>query len=319
MTLTTISGKLRLGLLLVTSSVTMQSQTLVDPISDSRALVARGLTSEAGAKVDAFLLSHPESSDGHYLRAEILFREKKAKESLAEFTEGAKGRRPTAREFGMIASDYVLLGAYSDADRWFTEATLAEPSEANYFYLLGRTKYKEGEYEEAVTSFERAIALRPQYVEAENNLGLALLALQKKDAARQAFQQAIDWQGSSTPDSQPYLNLGAMLVEENDLVRGATLLKKAVTLFPGNPRMHEELAKAYTAQGELDLAQHELEKAVSLAPQTSSLHFRLGQLYKKRKLVDLAEREFAICAKLSGTHSSVATPNPFGPETPEMQ
>ena len=315
----TINARLRVCLLLAAACVRMQAQTSVDPLSEARTLVARGLTAEAAAKVDAFLLLHPESADGHYLRAEILFREKKAKDSLAEFTEGAKGRRPTAREFGMIASDYVLLGAYSDADRWFTEATVTDPGEANYFYLLGRTKYKEGEYDAAVTSFERAIALRARYVEAENNRGLALLALEKKDLAMQAFQRAIDWEGADGTDAQPYFNLGALLIERDDLVRGVALLSKAVLLFPGNPRMHEELGKAYLAQGELDLAQRELEKAVKLAPETSSLHFRLGQLYKKRKMADLAEREFAICAKLSGTHSSIATPNPFGPETPEIK
>lgn len=298
---------------------TTQVQAPVDALSTSRALLARGLIVAAQAKVDAFLQSNPDSADGHYLRAEVFFREQKAKESLAEFTQGAKGRRPTAREFGMIASDYVLLGDYSDADRWFTEATLADPGEANYFYLLGRTKYKEGEHAAAVASFERAIALRPRYVEAENNRGLALLALQRKDSAMQAFQHAIDWEGPSGTDAQPYFNLGEILIEENDLVRGVALLRRAVTLFPGNPRMREELGKAYVAQGELDQAQRELEAAVALAPETSSLHFQLGQLYKKRKMSDLAEREFAICAKLSGTHSSVATPNPFGPELPEMK
>ena len=306
-------------LLFVALCVGAEEQRPVDPISEARALIARGLMAEAETVVDQYLRSNPAAAEGHYVRAEILFREQKAKQSLAEFTEGAKGRRPSAREFGLIASDYVLLSDFTDADRWFTEAAAAAPNEANYWYLLGRTKYKEAEYDGAIASFERALSLHPHYVEAENNRGLAFSALQKKDSAMQAFQRAIDWQGDAPTDAQPYFNLGTMLIEANDLVRGIALLSKAVMLFPTNPRMHEELGKAYAEQGDLVLGQRELEAAVALSPGTSSLHFRLGQVYKKRALHALAAQEFAICEKLAGTHSSEATPNPFGPESLDIK
>lgn len=293
---------------------TMEAQTQIDPLAEPRAFLTRGLIKEAEAAVDSALRADPDSAEGHYLRAEILFRAQRAKESLAEFTTAAKGRNPNAREFGIIASDYVLLGDYFDADHWFTQATVGDPSEASYWYLLGRTKYKEGWYEAAITAFEHALSLRPRYVEAENNRGLTLSAIQKKDSAMQAFQRAIDWQGTSGTDAQPYFNLGTLLLEQNDVMRAVDLLKKAVNLFPGNPRMHEELGKAYEQQGNLVQAEHELEAAVALSPETSSLHFRLAQIYKKQSKIDLAKREFAICANLVGTHSSREAPNPFGPE-----
>ena len=306
--------KARSVALLLLASACASTPAQSDPLSEPRRLLARGLTKEAETAVDAVLRTDAGSVEGHYLRAEILFREQRAKESLAEFTAAAKGRNPNAREFGMIASDYVLMEDYFDADRWFTEATVHDPGEASYWYLLGRTKYKEGQYEAAIASFEHALSIRPRYVEAENNRGLALSALQKKDSAMQAFQRAIDWQGTAGTDAQPYFNLGTLLLEQNDLAKAVDLLKEAVTLFPANPRMHEELGKAYVQQGDLVQAQHELEVAVALSPETSSLHFRLAQVYKKLSKPDLAEREFAICAKLVGTHSSREAPNPFGPE-----
>jgi Flp pilus assembly protein TadD len=312
----TMKRKARTRLLLLVASVctAMRAQVPLDPLAEPKALLARGLPKDAETAIDVFLHANPGSTDGHYLRGEILFREQRAKDSLAEFTTGAKGRVPTAREFGIIASDYVLLRDYTDADRWFTKATAGDPLEASYWYLLGRTRYKEGQYEEAVSAFEHALSLHPRYVEAENNRGLALSVLQKKDLAIQAYQQAIDWQGSSGTDAQPYFNLGTLLLEQNELAKAMDLLEKAVALSPSNPRMHEELGKAYVQQGNLALAQHELEVAVSLSPETSSLHYRLAQIYKKQLKADLAEREFTICAKLVGTHSSTVTPNPFGPE-----
>ena len=213
---------------------------------------------------------------------EILFREQRAKDSLAEFTTGAKGRVPTPREFGIIASDYVLLRDYTDADRWFTKATAGDPLEASYWYLLGRTRYKEGQYEEAVSAFEHALSLHPRYVEAENNRGLALSVLQKKDLAIQAYQQAIDWQGSSGTDAQPYFNLGTLLLEQNDLTKAADLLKKAVCSIafriPGCTRnwgrpMSSKVIWLWPSMN--------WRWRVSLSPETSSLHYRLAQIYKK--------------------------------------
>lgn len=314
-----INPDLRWGLLLLTLCVKVSAQLALDPLAEARATLARGRIAQAESAVDAYLKLHPTAVEAHYLRAEILFRRKEAKGSLAEFTEGAKGRRPSSREFGMIASDYILLQDFADADKWFTEATVEAPGDPTYWYLLGRTKYKESQYEAALGSFEHALSLRPEYVEAENNRGLALSALGKKDAAIEAFRRAINWQGDAGTDAQPYLNLGTTLVEQNDLSGGVKLLTKAVTLFPSNPRMHEELGKAYIGVGDLVPAQRELEAAVALSPETSSLHFRLGQIYKKRKMTELADEEFAVCARLTGTHSSASTPNPYSPDLLEIK
>jgi tetratricopeptide (TPR) repeat protein len=314
-----VRTNLRLCMLCAVFCAVLQAQVSADPLDSSRALVARGSLADAEKAVDQYLQLNPVSADGHYLKAEILFREKRPKESLAEFTEGAKGRRPYAREFGMIASDYVLLGDYADADRWFTEATTTAPTEATYWYLLGRTKYKELDYEAAAKAFDHALSLRPRYVEAENNRGLTLLALQKKGEAIEAFQHAIDWQGSAGTDAQPYFNLGTTLIEQNKPIEGIAALNKAATLFQANPRIHEELGRAYLAQEDLASAQNEFETAIKLSPDISSLHFKLGQIYRREHMPDLAKREFAICEKLAGTHSSVATPNPLGPETTEIK
>jgi tetratricopeptide (TPR) repeat protein len=51
-------------------------------------------------------------------------------------------------------------------------------------YLLGRTKYNENRFAEAITSFERVLALRPKDVQAEDNLGLSQQGLGHTEQAR---------------------------------------------------------------------------------------------------------------------------------------
>ena len=297
-------------LFLLSLSLSLGLHAADDALTQARALASAGKLADSESILREYIHGHPSSADAHFLLGYVLFRRQEAKESLAEFTAGAAIQRPHADELKIVASDYVLLGDYGDADKWFTAVVVEKPDDSDTWYLLGRAKFNESNFAAAVTCFQRALALHPRYVEAQNNLGLAFLQLNENDKAEAAFQIAIDWQGEAPRDAQPFLNLGSMFADQNKLDQAVTYLTKAAVLAPGNPRVHEELARVYTAQQKLPQAQSELEKAVALAPKISGLHFKLGQLYRKEGLRERAEQEFQICAQLNSTHSSDATPNP---------
>jgi Flp pilus assembly protein TadD len=305
-------------LLLPTSPICIgQSPTPTQPLQEARVLLAAGKVSEAETILRKYLNADPSSAEAHYMLGDVLFREQKARESLAEFTAGARFQRPGASELRTVASDYVLLGDFADADKWFSEVTAEAPNDAEAWYLLGRTKYNENRFAEAITSFEHVLALRPKNVQAEDNLGLSQQGLGHTEQAKAAFQTAIDWQRDKPADPQPYLNLGSLLTDQGDLTGAIQQLAKAAALAPGNPKIHEELGRALQTKGNMEGAQFQLETAVKLAPNAAALHFKLGQIYRHRGLSDRAQQEFAICAKLNGGHSSTEVPNPFSPGTPE--
>jgi Flp pilus assembly protein TadD len=281
------------------------------PLNEARTLVQRGQLNQAEAALSRYVEQNPSRAEAHFLLGYVLFREQKARESLAAYTAGAQWQRPTADDLRVVASDYILLNDLADADKWFTEVTTEKPGDAEAWYLLGRTKYNENRFEEAVTSFERVLALRPQDVSAEDNLGLAYEGLGRNGEAKAAFQRAIDWQGTAPTDGQPYLNLGDLLTTQGDLERALRALTQAASLAPENAKVREQLGRAYEVQGDLTSAQRELEQAVRLAPNASALHFKLGQVYHRRGLAKQAEAEFAVCGRLNGSHSSTEVPNPF--------
>ena len=293
-----------------------QAQSSADPLVAARALVEQGKLTESEASIRGFLMDTPGSADAHFLLGYVLFREKKARDSLAEFTAGAKFRRPGPEELKTVASDYVLLDDFVDADKWFSEVVAESPDDANAHYLLGRTRFNENDYRGAIASFERALALHPKYIEAENNIGLAWRELNDLDKATVAFETAIEWQGAAPTDAQPFLNLGKLLGDQHHPDEAISYLNRAAQLAPDNPTIHEELSHVYLSQPDLPKAQAELEKAIDLAPNVSSLHYQLGQVYRKQGLADRAQKEFDLTAKLSGSHSSEKTPNPLSIKNP---
>jgi len=266
---------------------------------------------DAEKALHTYLEKNPSSADAHFLLGYTLFREQRPKDSLAEFSEGSKYQRPQASDFKIIAADYILLGGLADADKWLTVVTQETPKDADSWYLLGRTKYNENRFEEAIQCFQRTLSLRANDIKAEDNLGLSYQGLNRLDEARKAFEQAISWESDSpVKDAQPYLNMGVLLTDQDQPSQALPYLQRAVTLAPHNPKAHEQLGRVYDLLKLSGQAQQQLEQAIALAPQVAGLHFKLGQIYRREGKQQLAQQQFDICAKLNSTHSSTETPNP---------
>ena len=321
-----------------------------DPLSYAKILFQQAKFSEADRAVRQYLKDHPDSADGHFLLGHILFREiqaqatvetqfpsqthgpiasarnmsatssetavpkstqEMAKASLAEFTAGAKFHDPSAADLKIVALDYVLLVDYQDADKWLTKMLEWAPNDSEGWYYLGRTKYNENRFAEAISAFQQCLKLDPQNVKAEDNLGLALAGLGHNEEATAAYQQAISWQAQSlTKNPGPYIDLGGLLVDENRPQDAVSFLLRGIEIAPSESRAHELLGKAYTRIEDFPRAQAALEKAIELSPQAANLHCMLAPVYRKQGLAEKAKAEYERCAALTGTHSTPQEPRP---------
>jgi tetratricopeptide (TPR) repeat protein len=237
---------------------------------------------------------HPTSADGHFLLGYVLFLEAKAKDSLAEYTDGAKYRPPSAQDLKVVASDYVVLGDFADADKWFTKVVEWTPQDLQAWYDLGRTKYNENRFDEAISAFKRTLQLDPANARAEDNLGLSYAALGRNDEAAAAYRRAITLDSKS----MACLDFGSLLIEDNHVEDALPLLTQALSNSPGDYRVHRELGKAYLHLNQLEKARAELEKAIELSPKTAPLHFMLAQVYRKQGLTEKAKAETERYAEL---------------------
>jgi len=306
---------------------------------EAKSLLQKGLVRDAERAVRQHLEAHSDSAEAHFLLGYILFREiqtetrlettvesvknldarpadvktqdEKARESLAEFTAGAKYHDPNAFDLKIVALDYVLLGDYVDADKWLTRSVAWNPQDTDAWYYLGRARYNENKFAAAVDAFLQCLKLSPGNVKAEDNLGLAYAGLGRNEEATAAYQQAMAWQSHATlKNPGPYINLGSLLLDENRPEEAVPYLLHAVEIAPRESRAHELLGKAYTRLEKLPEAQAELEKAVELSPQSANLHCMLAPVYRKQGIADKAKLEFDRCAALSGSHSTPESPRP---------
>jgi Flp pilus assembly protein TadD len=291
-------------------------------LSRAKSLAQNGNFFEADKSIRQYLEADQKSGEAHFLLGYVLFREiqakaateghidpqfqeANAKAALAEFTEGAKYARPTAFDLKTVALCYVLLGGYADADKWLTQSVAMNPNDPEAWYYLGRSRYNEQRFQQAISAFKECLSRDPKNVKTEDNLGLAYAALDRYDDAIAAYRTAIEWQlNSLIKDSGPYIDLGSLLLDQNHVAEAVEYLSQAVAISPQESRGHGALGKAYLRANDLEKAQRELEEAVELAPSNSSLHYVLGQVYRKRGFQDKANAEFARTSELNGSHSS---------------
>jgi Flp pilus assembly protein TadD len=298
----------------------------LDPVlTQANAFLQQGKPSDAEPLLRDYLAHHPNSADAHFLLGSALFREiqesasigssptgakeEKAKASLAEFTAGAKYGKPSASDLKIVSLDYILLGDYPDADKWLTKMLEWTPSDSEGWYYLGRTKYNENRFDEAVHAFQQCLKLDPQNVKAEDNLGLAYAGLNRIGDAIAAYHTAIEWQKDApTKNPGPFIDLADLLLDQNRSGEAVSYLSEAIQIAPQDSKAHELLGKAHARLNELPQAQAELEKAAELAPQNANLPCMLGPIYRKRGLTEKATLALDRCASLNGTHSSPEKP-----------
>lgn len=299
-------------------------------LGKAQSFLDKGQLAEAEATLREDLKTNPRFANPHFLLGYVLFREiqaqaqrddpqpsavympldkslvemreKNARESLAEYTAGAHYQRPSAFDLKIVSLDYILLGDSIDADKWLSLSLKMNPGDSDGWYELGRTKYSENRFTEAITAFKQCLSLDPKNVKAEENLGLSYAGLGDDPHAITAYQAAIAWQADAVrKDPEPYLDLGSLFLEKNRTKDAVDVLIQATQIAPSISQGHESLGKAYLQINNLPKAQIELEQAVKLSPDVARLHYILGQIYRKEGFTAKAKAEFDRCAVLQGT------------------
>jgi tetratricopeptide (TPR) repeat protein len=138
---------------------------------------------------------------------------------------------------------------------------------------------------EAVTAFERAITLKPDYAEAYNNRALVLHDMMRFDDALADFDKAI----ALKPDNAvAHNNRGTVLLDLGRLAEALASFERAVLLKP-------DYAQAHYNSGVVlhDLKQHRasvasFERAIALKPDYAQAHHNRGAALQDLQCLDEA-------------------------------
>ncbi len=139
----------------------------------------------------------------------------------------------------------------------------ADPTSARGFNDLGVLLAESGRVEEAVTQFEKAAALKPDFAAASANLGGALAKLGKLDEALVELREAI---GSDARYAPAHYELGLVLSRRGDAQGAIAEWRSALEIDPKYAEAHDSLGDALDAQGRTAEALEHWRAAIDLEP-----------------------------------------------------
>jgi len=177
----------------------------------------------------------------------------------------------------------------------------ALPRIARYYNNRGAQLQKQGQIQEAIQDYRRALSLRSGYAEAHYNLADAYEEIPNYEKALQEYERAIDADLTFYP---AYNNLSRLyILRRKDYGIALRLMERALSLKPQEASVQYSLFKNYGwANLELhNLVQAEkvLRSASSLNPEGGAAHCLLAKVLDEQGKAAAALGEWESCAAYS--------------------
>jgi tetratricopeptide (TPR) repeat protein len=177
------------------------------------------------------------------------------------------------------------LGDFQAAEQCARHAIGFDNKHPSAFYILGMAFAQQGKNDDAITSYQKAVALQPDFVEALINLGNLQNMAGKLDAAIACYEKAL----TLLPGDPALLSVtGTTYVELDQPEQAIPLLQQAVAKDPSDTESYTNLGIACSKAGQFDEALAAFKQAISRNPQLAQAHYNLGKLYRNMGMLDEA-------------------------------
>lgn len=183
----------------------------------------------------------------------------------------------------------------------FQEAVEACELFAPAHFQIGVEASETGKAAIAKEAYKKAVQLRPEYMEAWNNLGVACRTLCEPDHAVEAYSMAfkINQNCKKTRENMAVclLEQGCKTMKEKDRKKASNILKRALTFSSTNADIYFNLGVLYAERHKWDRAKVHYELCVHFAPGHATAYNNLGVIHRRLGNVEAAVKCFEEALK----------------------
>src|SRR5215813_3313458 len=231
--------------------------------------------------------------DGQYVNSVIAWKKAEAIAPLDERTQFT------------LAMAYIKVNRRPWAQSELERLAQARPDNSLYLYWLSRIDYDDQKYLDAIGRLERVTELDPNMVRAHDLLGLCYDYLGQFNQAITSFSRAVELNRvQAKPSPWPPLDMAVTQIELNQLANAEKALQEAFTYDPKLPQVQYQLGRVLDKEGQDEPAIEALKASAALDPGYPEPHYLLGRIYQRLGKNDLAKAEIAAFQRLKPAASS---------------
>jgi Flp pilus assembly protein TadD len=154
------------------------------------------------------------------------------------------------------------------------------PKKAVKEYERGVNAEHKGERDEAISHYEGALKIAPDYYPAHNNLGSLYLGKSDFKAAEAQFRESVRLDQN---EAQAYFNLGNVLMLTGRYTESEAALAAGLRRRPDSAFARFLRGCVFVRTGKFEEAEKSLRQALQLDPTMSQAHLQLVNLYLQQK------------------------------------
>ena len=186
---------------------------------------------------------------------------------------------------------YVVLSRlkrYDEGLAAITQAIDLAPRAAWYFNR-GNLYYNLQKYDLALSDWNKAIKINPNYAEAYVNRGNLYSDLQKYDLALSDYSKAID---INRNDAEAYYNRGLLYYNQRKYDLALSDYSKAIDINPNYAEAYNNRGNLYSDLQKYELALADYNQAIRINPNFALAYNNRGNLYSDLQKYDLALSDY---------------------------
>jgi tetratricopeptide (TPR) repeat protein len=171
-----------------------------------------------------------------------------------------------------------MEGELNLAVKHLAEAAKADPRDPYIAHSLALAYRDLGAFDRAIEEFRRALALKEDFPQLVNNMGVTYMLMGRLDEAISCFVKAAGTIFYATPH-YAFLNLGLAYYQKGDYRRAISYYKEALEIDSSFVMAYENIGLAYEAAGEWEKACEAYQSAISYEPGSPDAYLLLGKLH----------------------------------------
>ena len=172
---------------------------------------------------------------------------------------------------------------YRDNETLWRTTIARSPTAFLAYNNLGYILFERNQLDEAISCFEKSLAINPNFSEPHNNLGDALIRVGRTNEGMSHFQKAVALVAQEPNTSAAsYYNYGVAWLETGHPEEAVKQFKKALEIHPGFSKAQNNLGCAFLRLGQTNEAFLCFQAATQMDPDLADAHNNLAGMFALR-------------------------------------